>query len=732
MTEALIMDRSVTICVDSEAAALERFAATQLQSYLVKLFDVRARITTASTEKADARFIVGLKGRPHVERSGGGVPNLSDQGHMLRRVADDTMVLAGGSPSAVCWAVYELVERYGVRYLVHDDVYPENAGPFHLAEVDVVLEPVQRTRVMALIRDNPIGSQFWSLDDHKAFISQLFKLKFNAARLGYAASCPVISYEVKGIRRVTGNMNYAQDMPIDDDNIGREHLGLARSVVTPEFEGAETFDEMHAILKHFLHGLIDHAKSLGIYVSMSAHTMEFPTEFRPLLQDPTTTSIQLGDLTCSEQGDLMNPDHVALVSAVFEAHLAEYGDLDELGFGLPEFAYAQSDFRDCWKRLRRRFGLGDVDIEGLLSVTRESGLTAGGAQRAEREFKSFVGSLDFYDRFFAQTGVLERMADKGIRPTMGLNMNSSHQALAFVHRALPENTRFQVCDYAASRLVCKLRWLEKMDPTGLDPIVMTTVQDDNMGWLPQVSTENLHILLQATHRLGWDGFSLQHWAIGDIDPPMAYLARASWDAGATPGAVYRDHFGHLYGERAVEPLCQVMRVLEDATTILSIPLGYFFPVLGVMSRHVRAETPLNDAALHVGAMYEEVRRMLEEVGEDGVLSHAGSRLAYWSSRMTFSIEAFHEVDLLGRGGIALGEAASARARGDEDDCQKHLSQARDYHDRAIRAGEAAVTVAASNVQDPSDRGGIAAYYHLLVREVNRFVREYVAEIFPSG
>ena len=35
------------------------------------------------------------------------------------------MILAGGSPVATMWAGYELVERYGVRYLLGGDVYPE-------------------------------------------------------------------------------------------------------------------------------------------------------------------------------------------------------------------------------------------------------------------------------------------------------------------------------------------------------------------------------------------------------------------------------------------------------------------------------------------------------------------------------------------------------------------------------------------------------------------------------
>ena len=36
----------------------------------------------------------------------------------------DYIVIGGGSPVATLWAVYELVERWGVRYLIDRDVYP--------------------------------------------------------------------------------------------------------------------------------------------------------------------------------------------------------------------------------------------------------------------------------------------------------------------------------------------------------------------------------------------------------------------------------------------------------------------------------------------------------------------------------------------------------------------------------------------------------------------------------
>ena len=68
---------------------------------------------------------------------------------MLKRAVLDgkpALIIGGGSPRATLWAVYELVERWGVRYLLHGDVLPDPRGPFRLPEKDVVLEPLLRVR----------------------------------------------------------------------------------------------------------------------------------------------------------------------------------------------------------------------------------------------------------------------------------------------------------------------------------------------------------------------------------------------------------------------------------------------------------------------------------------------------------------------------------------------------------------------------------------------------------
>jgi len=732
--------RSVVICVSPEAGKLESFAAQELQRYLETLFGVSAEITTASGEAAHVRFVLGLKGQAHVERAAGGMPDLGEQGHLLRRVSGDTMVLAGGSPAALCWAVYELVERYEVRYLLHEDVFPETPGAFHLPAIDDILEPIHRTRVWRLIRDMPNGSVAWSLAEQKAVMNQVFKLKFNAVSLGFAPSCPVIEYEVLGVRRTTGAMNYGLRIPIDEDTIGLEHLaGLYRDdapyLAMPEFVGAESFAEMRDALRRLMHGMIDHAKGLGMRIMLGLNPLEFPIEFRPLLENPSHKHIQLGDLTCCEQGDLMNANHVALVRAKFEAFLDEYGHVDQLGFGFPEFPQAEANSRECYRDLSEKYGFrGDYDLDELLASTREALLMTREQERAERSFKSSIVMLDFYDRFFARTGLLRRMADLNVRPCLGISTHGSYETLNFIDRVLPEGAALAVGDYASSRLVRKLHYLEAIDASRIPVFMIVTLQDDNIGAHPQITTESMHILLQAAHRLGWEGFYMRFWPIGDLDPMMAYLAKASWDVSVTPRHAYEDHFRLVYGDASVEPLCQVVRMLEDATTLLEVePGGNLFPVPGIMRHHVTADSPAPDPLSHVRALYEEVRHILARLRDLPGSAVRASNLDYWISRMTFAAEVLSEIDLLHKAGVEVHQAA--RECADADVSRKHIARARELYDRAVAAGAAAVTAAASEVRDSSDRGGIAAYYHLLVREVRQFVDDYTKkrcqEPFPE-
>src|SRR5206468_6160992 len=113
-----------------------------------------------------------------------------------------------------------------------------------------------------------------------------------------------------------------------------------------------------------------------------------------------------------------------------------------------------------------------------------------------------------------------------------------------------------------------------------------TLHDDNIGVLPQLMTGPLHELTTDLRRHGWAGFSTRYWLTGDHDPCVAYLARAAWDARATPERVAREQVQAACGLAAVEPMLTVFREVEAATRLLEWHgLGLAFPVPGMMLKH---------------------------------------------------------------------------------------------------------------------------------------------------
>ncbi len=83
-------------------------AAAELASYLHRLFGHSP--TLASGSGRAGGVVVHLKVDPR---------DLSDQGYVLRPIDRSNFAVEGGSPLAVLWGVYDLVESWGVRYELH-------------------------------------------------------------------------------------------------------------------------------------------------------------------------------------------------------------------------------------------------------------------------------------------------------------------------------------------------------------------------------------------------------------------------------------------------------------------------------------------------------------------------------------------------------------------------------------------------------------------------------------
>jgi hypothetical protein len=718
------MSIQIAMRLSPTAGHLVRQAAELLRSYLAGMFGVQV------DEHGDARqsIVIGRIEDAHVRAASADLPKLSAQGHLLRRVDSNTMLLAGGSDAATAWAVYELLERYGVRFLLSEDVLPTEPGPFFLPELDLVLEPAQKLRSWRVMCELPYGPLMWTLEDQKRFIGQLHKLKFNGLQYSIWPAQPFTHFEIDGVAKQTADTMQRDILRLLPDTPGYESLqGFGDPMLPPWMAGLSTYEDRLAAGQGLLHAIMDEGDAHEMHSSVGFQPMEVPIEFAPLLEDPTKHSIQLGALTCAEQADLMNPKHRKVFRAIMEAHLETWSRCDEFLLGLPEHPHAERKFEESWGVLAKRFGLEPrFNVEEMLDRAANDVLQTGGTDRAVREFKSSISMLRFIREILEETRFLDRAADKNIDVGLSVGSRFSYGILGEV--LWPGCVVSTVLDYTPTASVRRLHMMHDIDTDKVNARAVLTFQDDNVGWVPTIEAESNHILLQTGHRAGWQGYTTRYWPIGDLDPAVLHVARSSWIPTYTPREAYVDYAAHAFGEHAVETFCNAMWLLTDATVFLDTTfLGFLFPVDEIITYRCEHPDPQQDRSEvhHVVASFQQVLRLFEEMHSAAHSEDAKRRLAYWIGRLEFSIHAILEIIEVNTGQQSLAKAKEAPG---SEEAGKLLDEARACYERGISEGRAAVEAVAPVTVETTDRAAVGAYHHFLVRQVEAKVREIFENI----
>ena len=686
-------------------------------------------VVTVEDNDAHPSIVIGRIDDAQVQATSTDLPRLSEQGHLLRRVDSGTLLLAGGSDASTAWAVYELLEHYGVRFLLSEDVLPKEPGAFSLPGVDLVLEPVQKLRAWRFLCELPYGPVMWTLEDNKRVIRQLHKLKFNSIHYSIWPAQPFVHYEIEGIAKRTSDTLQRDILRLGPDTPGYESLkDFGDPMLPPWLAGKTAYTDRLAAGQGHLHAIMDEADAHEMNSSLGFQPLEFPVEFAPLLEDPTRHSIQLGSLTCAEQADLMNPKHRKVFHAVMEAHLETWSRCDEFLILLPEHPYAARTFEESWGVMAKRFGLEPrFNVERMLHRAATDNLQVGGTDRAVREFKSSISMLRFIREILEESRFLDRAAGKSIDVGVAVD-GGGRFAYGILGEVLwPGCVVSTILDYTSSASVRRLHLMHEIDTDKVRARQDLTLQDDNVGWVPTLEAESNHILLQTGHQAGWQGYTTRYWPIGDLDPTVQHLARSSWIPTYTPREAHADYAAHAFGEHAAETFCNAMWLLTDATTFLDTTfLGFLFPADEIITYRCEHPDPQQNRTemYHVVACYQQARRLFEKMRAAATTEDAKRRLAYWIGRLAFSIHAIHEIIEVNTGQQALAKAKNVP---DTDEARELLEEARACYERGIAEGRAAIQAAAPIAVETIDRAAVGAYYHLLVRQVEEKVREILGD-----
>ena len=725
--------QAVEVVVSQEAQELERFAATELQRYLQRLFRVSVDIGSEPSASADAVFLVGSSTRPPAHISGDAtLPPLSDQSFLLRRTRCGTkpaLAVIGGSPAATMWGVYELVERYGVRYLLSGDVYPDTQPVFSLPEIDRVFEPIFKARWFKTMGDFAMGMEGWGMADYRPFLDQLAKLKFNRIRIGGCASAPFLDLELKGVRRQSAVLWYGEHYPITPDMPGRRLFGNEPEFWNPDLPPPQTpCEQLIAAGQRHVHELIAYAHSRGIDASSVWSLTDFSKDFRSVIPDAQTVH-QLGQLTVAP-GPTVRPDDPVLTEiggVVIRTILSEFPDADAYGFPVgTEFPSWIDLHAWAWQELDKQYGIERV--LPLQEVLRRAGQRSdhweGGAARSVMEVKGHITGLYFLLHLWNSPDVLPKSGKPDARLVV---YEVAEELWPILPHILPKNSEQSiVMDYNPTRVLRRRNVLATVPAQQIPTTLVLTLHDDSVGVLPLLTTHALHQLVGDMRKYGVSGFGTRQWLISDHDPAVAYLSQAAWDATATPQAVYTDQLRAVCGLAAVEPMLEVFREVEAVTTALEDHgMGLTFPHAGMMLRQWAPE-PMSKELVDDKASYQRALDAVRQVPTPA-RPEGKAYVAYWSGRLQFAVQYFDAIELVKKAATAEKAARDAKQSGDDREYRAKLAE-------ALREAEAAHTVAYRSIEtyaavakNRADLGAIATLAEYVWRQLQRKVEELRAE-----
>lgn len=272
-------------------------------------------------------------------------------------------------------------------------------------------------------------------------------------------------------------------------------------------------------------------------------------------------------------------------------------------------------------------------------------------------------------------------------------MSFAEELYPILPRVLPPNSELEVMpDNFLDHLLERPGILKDLSAGAIQPIINLTLDDDNIGILPQMTTSALQKVLALLRETKWQGVVTRERFPGDHDTERAYLARASWDANADPEKTALEELQAACGARCGEDLLTTMHSIDDATHVWERDDEHFaFPVPALMMKYWEAG-PLPDYLEVNRKNYERGWRAAQHAAS--VATAEGTSYAeFWSKRMEFSVKYIAAVQF-------ERQAATAEAA-------HQPQQAVAFMNKTLASLRESLDAYAAVARTQSDRGAIA-------------------------
>ena len=177
------------VVVAADAGWHERAAAAEIRRYIYLRTGVLPGIREARSFSGipAGSVAVAVKGGSLIRGLDAGdaaikIATLGPEEYWLRtmkRGSRSLVLVAGGGGPGVLYGAYQLAEMLGVRFGLDGDIVPDGAIPMPRLDLDETGHPLFAVRGIQPFHDFPEGPDWWTLENYKAVIGQLPKLRMN-------------------------------------------------------------------------------------------------------------------------------------------------------------------------------------------------------------------------------------------------------------------------------------------------------------------------------------------------------------------------------------------------------------------------------------------------------------------------------------------------------------------------------------------------------------------------
>jgi hypothetical protein len=181
----------IKIISPSGATTAEHLAAKEVRRYVYLRTDKLLQILKAEKipPLKTSLIIIGQKDRPVIKaftarntKLATIISSLQPQQYLLKTISlrrGQAVLITGGDSIGTLYAAYRFAEFLGVRFYMHGDTIPDKQIALKIPKLDEIGKPLFNMRGIQPFHDFPEGPDWWNIDDYKAVIGQLPKMRMN-------------------------------------------------------------------------------------------------------------------------------------------------------------------------------------------------------------------------------------------------------------------------------------------------------------------------------------------------------------------------------------------------------------------------------------------------------------------------------------------------------------------------------------------------------------------------